>query len=249
MPNMKWLHKIIERKYDDGARYGILFTLLFVTIGVIVLVVMLMIVKQNGARPSDVGNDSIINAVSSDVKRSDTSVCNFPGSLSAHVLSNKTVEDVILAVDNYQDIERMVLTIAKKDIFVKLWRVDEKSNDKWYMVYKVGRYDYLRTINVKNGIYGKLTRVVFENNGWFHVAGDKRKRYEMDMDTLRYYYRNELKASFPTSVIVHIPQPDFTCDEFEEYQEMIDVENCRDEYDDFESYDSYEDYLDDGGFE
>ena len=63
------------------------------------------------------------------------------------------------------------------------------------------------------------------------------------------YYCNELKASYPTSVMVHIPQPEFTSEEFYEYQEMIEVENCRDEYDEFESYDSYEDYLEDGGFE
>ena len=102
---------------------------------------------------------------------------------------------------------------------------------------------------MKKGTYGKMTRLVCEYNGWYHVASDKRKRYEMYKGTLRYYYCNELKASYPTSVMVHIPQPEFTSEEFYEYQEMIEVENCRDEYDEFESYDSYEDYLEDCGFE
>lgn len=242
---MNWLKNDVDGTQGYARQNRTFFAALFVFFVIIAFAAVPLFVAQNGAKSTHLNNDSIIDA-------------HLQHSPSYDYCDTITLSDVqpinstknkVLAVDNYHDIEEMVLKIAKEDIYVKLWRVDEKSNDRWYIVYSVGRYDYLRTINVKKGVYDKMTRVVFENNGWFHVAGDKRKRYEMDMDTLRYYYRNELKASFPTSVVVHIPQPDFTRDEFEEYQEMIDVENCRDEYDEFESYDSYEDYLEDGGFE
>lgn len=251
---MKILREIVKRSYSEDHQDRIFITIALVALGVVVLCIVLFLIAHYRTMPSFTANDSIKEVNGLSAQQCDTSgfYCDSVSATGVTYPDEQHVDDEkprVLAVDNYHDIEEMVLKIAKEDIYVGLWRVDEMSNDKWYIIYRVGRNQYLRIINVKKGIYGKMTRLVCEYNGWYHVASDKRKRYEMYKGTLRYYYCNELKASYPTSVMVHIPQPEFTSEEFYEYQEMIEVENCRDEYDEFESYDSYEDYLEDGGFE